>query len=202
MRNLDDDDDDDGGPFALTPPAAGGPWKKGVWRARLVLAAAILPSMLVLLMVCSVATNAREATEIAVELAGVEGLNLNATLGRRTVSPAFNLKVRVENRRVVQPWCYTGGEAVVSYSGAALAWGRVPRFCVRRKAPTEFTVVPWGRGVGVSEDLRRRLASDWHTGAVKIRVDLKVFHDDKGFSPSGIFNGPSLHSFQLMLRGD
>lgn len=198
-------DIDDGDFFFSQPPVAGrprDPLEKAMFGAQMTLASATLFSVVALFMVSASATHAREATEFSVEVSDFAGLDLNATLGDGgTVSPSFALKARVENRRILQPWCYHGGEVVVSYSGVALAWGHVPRFCVRRAAPAaEFRVLSWGREIGLPEELRRRLASDCRMGTAQIMVEMKVFSDDKGMSPSGRFNGPSLRSFQLMLR--
>ncbi|CAO1945738.1 unnamed protein product [Urochloa humidicola] len=201
MANIIDDDDF----FARKPIAVRSrdPWEKSMLAARTVLASAALLSIVGLIMVSAVATHARAATEFTMEVSGFAGLNATTlTLGDgTTVSPSFTLKVRVENRRVLQPWCYNGGEVLVSYSGVALAWGHAPRFCMQRRAPTEFTVLAWGREIGLSADLCRRLASDFNMGTTQVGIEMKVFHDDKGLSSSGTFNGPSLHSFQLMLRG-
>ena len=96
--------------------------------------------------------------------AAFEGPHNNATLGRQTmvVSPAFDLTVRVENRQLFVGWCHNHGEVVVSYSGVALAWGRVPGFCLPRRSAANFTVVTWGERVYLSDDLRKRLATEWH----------------------------------------
>ncbi|PUZ55102.1 hypothetical protein GQ55_5G184800 [Panicum hallii var. hallii] len=194
---------DDGDFFFARPPVAvrpRDPWEKAMFEAQMTLALATLLSVVVLIMVSASATHAREATEFSMEVSDFAGLDLNATLGG-TASSSFALKARVENRRILQPCCYHGGEVVVSYSGVALAWSRVPRFCVRRVAPAaEFRVLSWGREIGLPEDLRRRLASDCRMGTARIVVEMKVFNDDKGMSSSGRFNGPSLRSFQLMLR--
>ena len=61
-----------------------------------------------------------------------------------------------------------------------------------------MTGSPSGREVGLSEGLRRRLASDWRVGTAQVLVDMKLFYEDF-FSPQD--HGPSLHSFQLMLGG-
>nr|CAB3473403.1 unnamed protein product [Digitaria exilis] len=82
---------------------------------------------------------AREAPVFSMVLTGLEGLNATTINGRRTVSPVFSLKARMDNPRALQSWCYDSGEVVVSYSGVALAWGHVPHFCVHKGAPTEFT---------------------------------------------------------------
>ncbi|CAL4947814.1 unnamed protein product [Urochloa decumbens] len=172
------------------------PWEKRKLIALMVLGSACMVSLLAFIMVPAHVYQAREASEFSMELTGFEGLN--TTIGN-TVSPVFSLKVRISNPRVLQPWCYNGGEVVVSNSGVALAWGHVPRFCIHKAAPTEFTVLPWGRTVGLSNDLRRRLALDMHMGTGQILVDMRLFCDDKGL-PSR-YHGPLLYNFQLMLRG-
>jgi hypothetical protein len=40
----------------------------------------------------------------------------------------------------------------------------------------------------LSEELRRRLASDFRKGTAHVVVEMKVFHDDKGMSPSEKYN--------------
>ncbi|KAL6615402.1 hypothetical protein ACP70R_037672 [Stipagrostis hirtigluma subsp. patula] len=175
------------------------PWESSVLNARLTLLVVSMVSLFGLLFLLLSNAHDTEATAFSVELAaGFQGL-INATAVGHTVSPAFALKVRAENRRVLLPWCYHGGEVVVSYSGVALAWGHVPPFCVRRKVPAEFTVVPWGRGVGLSEGLRRRLAADWRMGTIQMLVEMKLFFDDQGWASSE-YPQPSLHLFQLMLK--
>lgn len=169
-------------------------------RAKLVLAMFVMPSIIASMFVSSYASNARDATDFSVQLAGYEGLNAT-TLGHTAVSPVFGLKARVENpRRVLQPWCYDSGEVTVSYSDVVLAWGDMPRFCVKRRLllPIELTVVAVGREVGLSEDLRERLASDLRMGTAQIMVNLKLFYEERK-SPSPEYQGPSLHPFQLML---
>ncbi|CAL4947810.1 unnamed protein product [Urochloa decumbens] len=177
------------------------PWEKGMLVARAVLGIFCVPSLMVLMLVSAYASRARDETKFSVHLAGYEGLNATYTHGHAvSISPVFNLKVRVENPRVLlQPWCYTGGEVTVSYSDVALAWGHVPRFCMKTRAPVELTVVPVGREVGLSEDLRGRLASDWRMGTAQIMADMKLFYEEQKFS-SREYEGPSsLHPFQLML---
>ncbi|KAF8670954.1 hypothetical protein HU200_050223 [Digitaria exilis] len=138
---------------------------------------------------------AREASEFSMELTGFEGLN--ATMVGSAVSPMFSLKARINNSRMLQSWCYDSGEVVVSYSGVALAWGHVPRFCAQKGALTEFTVRLWGRAVDLSSDLCRRLVLDVHTGTTQILVEMKLFYDNKGL----MYRGPLVRKFQLMLRG-
>ncbi|CAO2183091.1 unnamed protein product [Urochloa humidicola] len=172
------------------------PWEKRKLIAQMVLASACMVSLLAFIMVPPHVYEAREASKFSMELTAFEGMN--TTIGN-TVSPLFSLKVRISNPRVLQSWCYNGGEVVVSYSGVTLAWGHVPRFCIHKGAPTEFTALPWGREVGLSDDLRRRLAMDMHVGTGQLLVEMRLFCDDKGL-PSR-YHGPLLYNFQLMLRG-
>lgn len=167
--------------------------------AQMLLGMAWLLSLMAVTMVPVHFYEAREASEFSMELTGVEGLDAAAIDDGAVVSPVFGLRVHIDNPRVVLPWCYNGGEVAVSYSGVALAWGRVPRFCIRKGVPTEFVVLPWGREVGLSDDLRRRLASDRRTGTGQVLVEMRLFCDDKGL-PSKRFVGPLLYKFQVMLK--
>lgn len=137
--------------------------------------AAMLPLMVLVFRMPSIDDVAEYTVTDAA--AAFEGLNNSATLGRHTpVSPAFDLTVRVENRQLFAAWCHNHGEVVVSYSGVALAWGRVPGFCLPRRSAANFTVVTWGEGGYLSDDLRKRLATEWHAGTAKVNVDLKLHY--------------------------
>ncbi|KAF8696201.1 hypothetical protein HU200_037099 [Digitaria exilis] len=131
------------------------------------------------------------------ELSAFQGLN--ATTTKTALSPAFGLKLHVKNPRLLRPWCSNGGELVVSYSGVALAWAHVPQFCVQRRAPTELTLLPWGREVGLSEDVRQRLAAELHVGTAQVTVEMKLFYDATDWSSPESYRGASLHLFQLIL---
>ncbi|TVU35335.1 hypothetical protein EJB05_17220, partial [Eragrostis curvula] len=111
-------------------------------------------------------------TKYTVDLAGFQWLN-NATQGR-TVYLAFNLTVHVDNRATFRACCVNHGEVVVSYSDVVLAWGRVPSFHMKRRSVASFTVVTWGKGAHLSDDLRGRLSSDWHAGKANVSVDMKL----------------------------
>ncbi|CAO2183097.1 unnamed protein product [Urochloa humidicola] len=165
-------------------------------KAQLVLGSMFLASLLALFMVVIFGSGATEVATFSVEFVGFQGLN--ATLGN-VVSPTFSLKVRVENPRDLQPWCSNGGKVVVSYSGVALAWGDVPGFCVQRKAMKDLVLLAWGKGVGLSEGLRRRLASELFAGTAQVLVEMKLFNDANDWSPSETYSGTSLQSFQLTL---
>ncbi|CAO2201630.1 unnamed protein product [Urochloa humidicola] len=205
MADLDDEaffkettnDDNAGSPLVAGRPL--NPSEKGLLLIKLVLIGVGVPFILMVITASTYAFDSREATEFSMDITGFHGLN--ASLGN-TVSPTFSLKVRVENPHVVvQPWCYHGGNAVVSYSDVALAWGHVPRFCIERKrTPAELKVLLLGRAVGLSEDLRRRLSSELQMGTAQVKVLMKLFYDDKGFSSAERSNGPVFQSFQLLLR--
>jgi len=155
----------------------------GSARAQLVHISIFLPSLFALLMVFIFASGATEVATFSVELAVFQGLD-GAALGGM-VSPAFSLKVCVENPRDLQPWCSNGGKVVVSYSSVALAWGDVPSFCVPRKATRQLVLLPWGKGVGLSEGLRRRLASELSAGMTQVlMVEMRLFNDENDYSPS------------------
>ncbi|CAO2188718.1 unnamed protein product [Urochloa humidicola] len=197
MADLDDEaffqettnDDTAGSPLVAGRPL--NPSEKGLLLIKLVLIGVGVPFILMVITASTYAFDSREATEFSMDLTGFQGLN--ASLGN-TVSPTFRLMVRVDNPHVVvQPWCYHGGDAVVSYSDVALAWGHVPRFCIETKrTPAGLTVLLLGRGVGLSEDLRM--------GTAQVKVEMKLFYDDKGFSSAERRNGPVFQSFQLVLR--
>ncbi|CAL4947801.1 unnamed protein product [Urochloa decumbens] len=121
------------------------------------------------------AFSVNDAAQYTVELAGFEGLN-NATTLSHTVSPAFNITVRVRNPNTFGAWCHNHGEAVVSYSGVGVASGRVPGFCAQRKSEANFTVVARGVGVRLSDGLRGRLASEWRNGTAKVSLEMELHY--------------------------
>ncbi|KAL6615924.1 hypothetical protein ACP70R_038194 [Stipagrostis hirtigluma subsp. patula] len=144
-----------------------------------------------------------EVPSYTVDLAAFQGLMTNATLGHRAVSPAFNLTVHAENRLAFQGWCHNHGEVVVSYGGAALAWGRVPGFCLRRRSAANFTLVAWGKGVHLSDELRGRLTSEWRKGTGKVFVEMKLHYYPNYyvFLPSISYPG-TLSISQELILGD
>jgi hypothetical protein len=158
-----------------------------------------IPAMIMI--VCFFSVDPNELAEFSVDLGAVEGLSNGTVLGHTTVSPAFSLTVRAQNPSTLQRWCLNGGEVVVSYAGVALAWGRVPLFCVPRSGAAELSVVPWGREVGLPEDLRRRLVSERRVGTAEVLVEMKIFHLVHWMHSSRYSYdvGTSLHSFKFML---
>uniref|UniRef100_A0A0D9V698 Late embryogenesis abundant protein LEA-2 subgroup domain-containing protein n=1 Tax=Leersia perrieri TaxID=77586 RepID=A0A0D9V698_9ORYZ len=111
----------------------------------------------------------------SVRIAGYESINP----GRpgAAVSPSFTVALRKMNGA-----CVDRAAVTVLYSGVALGWARVePRDCVApRQEPLrrELEVVARGQGVGLSERLRRRMASEWRSsGALELDVDVKMFDE-------------------------
>ncbi|CAN6164050.1 unnamed protein product [Urochloa humidicola] len=140
-----------------------------------------------------------EAQYAAVGLAAFQGMN-NATADGHTVSPSFNILVRATNRNTFRTWCHDRGEATVYYSGAAIATGRVPGFCVKRRSADNFTVVVRGEGLRLSDDLRGRLGSQWRNGTAKVLLDMKLhYYPNYFFLPTLSSPGTSSISQQLML---
>ena len=172
--------------------------EKTLNKARNSIGALLLGSVFVILGAIIFVGDPNVLAEFSVDLAAVEGLNATV-VGRTTVSPAFNLTVRVQNP-CLKRWCFNGGELLVSYAGVTLAWARVPFFCVPRSAATELTVLPWGRDVGLGDHLRRRLASEWTMGTAQVLVEMKIFHPINWMHASqDSYIGTSLHSFKFML---
>lgn len=142
------------------------------------------------------------AAQYSVHLAAFQGLNNAATAGHTTVAPAFNITVRGRNPNTYHAWCHDHGEVVVSYSGVALASGRVPGFCVPRRSAANFTVValPLGKGVRLSHDLRGRLASEWRAGAAKVLLEMELhYYPNDVFIPVQRRPGTLSISQELML---
>ncbi|KQK22078.1 hypothetical protein BRADI_1g65020v3, partial [Brachypodium distachyon] len=147
-------------------------WDRFLLRAQLSLSTILIWGVFLSMGVFMFSTDPNELAEFSVDLADVEGL-VNA----RTVSPSFNLTVRVANPSAVHTLCLNGGEALVSYAGVGIARSHVvPALCVPRGAAAELTVVPWGWDVGLTEDVRRRLVSEWRVGAAEVSVEMKIFH--------------------------
>ncbi|KAF0916696.1 hypothetical protein E2562_011547 [Oryza meyeriana var. granulata] len=128
----------------------------------------MMPVFLLGILVVSFLSKECEEAKYTMDLAAVEGMDVAAaiTAGRTVVSPEFNLTLRAENPRAFRPWCLDSGDVVVSYSGVALAWGR-------RRATAKLTVVPWGKDVRLSEDLRDLLVSELQEGTAKVYVEMK-----------------------------
>ena len=158
----------------------------------------LLPVFLLGIFVGALLSKECEKAKYTMDLAAVEGMDVAAV--STVVSPAFNLKLRAENPRAFRPWCLDRGDVVVSYSGVALAWGRVPGFCVRRRAMAELTVVPWGKDVRLSEDLRDLLVSELQQGTAKVSVEMKLhYYANFGMAAFAPSSGTTSISQELLL---
>uniref|UniRef100_A0A0D3EUJ4 Uncharacterized protein n=1 Tax=Oryza barthii TaxID=65489 RepID=A0A0D3EUJ4_9ORYZ len=63
----------------------------------------------------------------------------------------------------------------------ALGWARAePRDCAAGRLERDVEVVVRGQGVGLSDRLRARMASEWRrsSGALELDVDVKIFDED------------------------
>ncbi|GJN27041.1 hypothetical protein PR202_gb15021 [Eleusine coracana subsp. coracana] len=112
-----------------------------------------------------------------VDLAGHDGLNNNVTAPTATIDASFNLTLHgVSRRRLMGSFglCQERGTVAVSYAGAVLAWGRVPRFCVPDQGQGRVKMVALGAGVELSDELRERMASERRSQAVELDVEITL----------------------------
>ncbi|KAK3161744.1 hypothetical protein QOZ80_1BG0080880 [Eleusine coracana subsp. coracana] len=93
------------------------------------------------------------------------------------IDTAFNITLHAVNRGHRER-CYLHGEAVVRYSGFALAWGRTRAFCVAAWDAKDVRVVVRNDGVGLPGSLRERMVADRRR--VELEVDLRLFRGDDG----------------------
>lgn len=125
-----------------------------------------------------------------IDLAGFDGLDDGGPTPPPTVSPAFNLTLLASGdrpaSRLTAAWegiCQERGTVAVSYAGAVLAWGRVPGFCVGKHEDALVRMVAVGIEVGLSDELRHRMASERRSRAAELDVDLvlerRSMKDDK-----------------------
>ncbi|CAL5015944.1 unnamed protein product [Urochloa decumbens] len=93
--------------------------------------------------------------------------------------------------------CNERGTVAVSYAGAVLAWGRVPKFCVPAQGQEHVKMVALGGDVELSDELRGRLASERRARTAELDVDImldrqrylscRVKPDVDGPSPCKVF---------------
>ncbi|CAO2194491.1 unnamed protein product [Urochloa humidicola] len=112
--------------------------------------------------------------KFSVEVVGATGLDAPAPPAHDDApfSTAFNITLHAANRRPADR-CYRNGEAMVSYSGHTVGWGRTRAFCVGTKDAR-------ADGVGLPPSIRERMAADWRAGAVELEVDVRLFRGDDG----------------------
>ncbi|CAM0883437.1 unnamed protein product [Alopecurus aequalis] len=108
---------------------------------------------------------------ISVHLTGYDGIDPGGAA--RVVSPAFNITLRLNDT------CVDRADVAVLYSGVALGWARVdPRDYVKRRWAKDVEVVARGAGVGLSQHLRDRMASDWRAGTMELDIDVTTYKED------------------------
>uniref|UniRef100_A0A0E0JP90 Late embryogenesis abundant protein LEA-2 subgroup domain-containing protein n=1 Tax=Oryza punctata TaxID=4537 RepID=A0A0E0JP90_ORYPU len=108
----------------------------------------------------------------SVSIAGYEGIDPGSA--GAAVSPAFRVTLRTMNGA-----CIDRAAVTVLYSGVALGWARAePRDCAAGRRERDVKVVARGQGVGLSERLRGRMASEWRSsGSLVLDIDVKVFDE-------------------------
>ncbi|RLM74143.1 hypothetical protein C2845_PM15G14350 [Panicum miliaceum] len=112
---------------------------------------------------------------VDVVAAGFDGLDGGGPANNATTT--FDLTLHgVTRRRLFRTLgiCNERGTVAVSYAGAALAWGRVPSFCVPAQGQEHVRVVALGADVELSDELRGRLASERLSRTVELDVDIML----------------------------
>jgi hypothetical protein len=114
----------------------------------------------------------------SVGVAVVEGLDAVAGPGpASTVNATFGLTLQGATRRRMFRTlgvCNERGTVAVSYAGAVLAWGRVPRFCVPAQGQERVNMVALGADVELSDELRGRLAAERLSRTAELDVDIML----------------------------
>ncbi|XP_072151425.1 uncharacterized protein [Setaria viridis] len=113
----------------------------------------------------------------SVGVAGVEGLDGGGPGPAATVNATFDLALHGATRRRLFRTlgvCNERGTVAVSYAGAVLAWGRVPRFCVPAQGQERVSMVALGGDVELSDELRGRLASERLSRTAELDVDIML----------------------------
>ncbi|KAF8702982.1 hypothetical protein HU200_032486 [Digitaria exilis] len=119
----------------------------------------------------------------SVAITGVAGLDPAADLlsaSRPTLSPVFNLTVRIDNAHWwLSAACVDGSlaTAAVTYRDAFLGNGSVPEFCTGKGKARERGARAWGHGVDLPRLLRDQLAGELAAG--EAAVDVEVMAPDQ-----------------------
>uniref|UniRef100_A0A453FMA1 Late embryogenesis abundant protein LEA-2 subgroup domain-containing protein n=1 Tax=Aegilops tauschii subsp. strangulata TaxID=200361 RepID=A0A453FMA1_AEGTS len=154
----------------LEAGAAAKPYRRSEEPSFVTLLVSVLISVL-LVVALSVMERRRRPSVVSVHLTGYDGIDPGGA--GRVVSPAFNITLRLNDT------CVDRADVAVLYSGVALGWARVdPRDCAKRRWAKDVEVVARGAGVGLSQRLRDRMASDWRSGAVELDVDVTTYKED------------------------
>ncbi|KAL6613925.1 hypothetical protein ACP70R_036195 [Stipagrostis hirtigluma subsp. patula] len=125
----------------------------------------------------SVFVFASKGPAYSVAVSGVAGLDPAADLtaaGRPTLSPVFNVTVRIDNARDRTSSACVGrlSTVAVSYGDALLGKGSVPEFCAKERKVQERGARAWGQDVVLPRFLRDQLAGELAVG--EAAVDVKV----------------------------
>ncbi|KAL6641975.1 hypothetical protein ACP70R_020156 [Stipagrostis hirtigluma subsp. patula] len=115
------------------------------------------------------------APAFSVASLSIRGLDDPAALSS-ALSPDVVAAVRADNGRnkKVGVDYRGGGEVAVSYSGVRLAAGQWPTFYQAPRNVTVFSTALSGKDVSLTEEQRKRLASDQAAGAVPLTVEAMV----------------------------
>lgn len=177
--------DEEAPPFLdKAPPSSAGPPPRSCrellrWHLIVVLVICLVVAVLALGSHFYTAMVYANAPSFTVRLAGCDGID--AARPAHIVSPAFRLTLRMNKT------CADRADVVASYAGVALGWARVePRDCAGERPGRDVAVVACGHGVGLSRDLRERMASERRrAGTVELDVEVTVYNDvpDRFFAP-------------------
>ncbi|KAL6903689.1 hypothetical protein ACP4OV_004502 [Aristida adscensionis] len=113
----------------------------------------------------------------SVDVARIDG-GLDAPRPPPSVNATFGLTLHgVSRRRRLLGsvgMCQESGTVAVSYAGAVLAWGHVPKFCVPKHGEEHVRMVALGADVGISDELSDRMAAERLSRIVELDVDIKL----------------------------
>ncbi|KAL5204742.1 hypothetical protein ABZP36_009613 [Zizania latifolia] len=115
------------------------------------------------------------APSFSVAALSIRGLDAIA-LSSSSLSPQIDAAVRADNGANKKTGIdyRGGGEVTVSFSGERLATGQWPAFYQAPRNVTVFSTALTGKGVGFTEEKRKRLAAEHTAGAVPLTVETMV----------------------------
>ncbi|RCV34524.1 hypothetical protein SETIT_7G166000v2 [Setaria italica] len=170
----------EGGLTTSRAPAGGGDGATAIRRADYIpiIIACVLVALAGLGVVWLVACDPLDPRypTFSVDVAGLDGLD--GPEPAPTVNPAFNLTLHGVSPRchiMSLGMCQERGAVAVSYAGAVLAWGRVPTFCVPVHGQRHVGMVALGADVGLSDELRGRMASERMSRSAELEVWTVIF---------------------------
>lgn len=149
---------------------------------RVVVAAAIVISLTVVLLLVWDILFGFVPPEFWVKLPGVEGLDRSVDA---TTPPTFNITLRVNNEgNKFWEVCGRGGRVDVAYEDVPLAHGQLPDFCVPPGVVGSVHVVATGDGLGMPGELHERMASQRRRNErVSLGVHVRM-HEVSGIGDS------------------